>query len=142
MEQMPTSSGGNATAAPSSAGPSFTPPTPVQPSDSNCIDKRLRSESEYQDEDYDEPDQMYLSGSSGSDEEISEIGSFGVDRGNLCEDPNTRLNSTFLITADDTDTEQSIEGDPETHRQLEALLNAAGSMLRPSKLCLKNCRSH
>lgn len=78
MEQIPTSSGGNATAAPSSsAGPSFTPPTPVQPSDdSDSIDKRLQSvfaEAGYQDEDYDEPDQMYLSGSSGSEEEISEV---------------------------------------------------------------------
>ncbi|XP_050430101.1 ankyrin repeat domain-containing protein 17 isoform X3 [Adelges cooleyi] len=139
MEQIPTSAsdgGGNATAAPSSAGPSsFTPPTPaVQPSDNNCIDKRLQSvsESEYQDEEYDEPDQLYLSGSSGSEEEVSEVGSFGLDQDDLCEDPNTRLNSTFLIAADDTDTEQSIEGDPDTHRQLEALLQAAGSMLRPS----------
>lgn len=77
MEQIPTtSSGGNATAAPSSAGPSFTPPTPVQPSDNNCIDKRLQSvsESEYQDDEYDEPDhQMYLSGSSGSEGELSEV---------------------------------------------------------------------
>lgn len=60
------------------------------------------------------------------------VGSFGLDQDDLCEDPNTRLNSTFLIAADDTDTEQSIEGDPDTHRQLEALLQAAGSMLRPS----------
>lgn len=59
------------------------------------------------------------------------VGSFGLDQDDLCEDPNTRLNSTFLIAADDTDTEQSI-GDPDTHRQLEAFLQAAGSMLRPS----------
>ncbi|XP_015377737.1 PREDICTED: ankyrin repeat domain-containing protein 17-like isoform X3 [Diuraphis noxia] len=136
MEQIPTtSSGGNATAAPSSAGPSFTPPTPVQPSDNNCIDKRLQSvsESEYQDDEYDEPDhQMYLSGSSGSEGELSEVGRFGINQEKICRDPNNHLNSTFLIAADDTDTEQSIEGDPDTHRQLEALLQAAGSMLRPS----------
>lgn len=63
------------------------------------------------------------------------VGSFGLDQDDLNE-PNTRLNSTFLIAADDTvdtDTEQSIEGDPDTHRQLEALLQAAGSMLRPSE---------
>jgi len=62
-----------------------------------------------------------------------QVGSFGLDQDDLSEDPNTRLNSTFLIATDDTDTEQSIEGDPDAHRQLEALLQAAGSMLRPSK---------
>jgi len=64
---------------------------------------------------------------------ILQVGSFGLDQEDLSEDPNTRLNSTFLIATDDTDTEQSIEGDPDAHRQLEALLQAAGSMLRPSK---------
>lgn len=62
-----------------------------------------------------------------------QVGRFGINREKLCRDPNNHLNSTFLIAADDTDTEQSIEGDPDTHRQLEALLQAAGSMLRPSK---------